>query len=81
MVMEVIKFLLPKWGVAILLMPTFCKFGIHPLPKKMIAPYKIELCLQHEVGMRFQVSRKDSVCTDSVGPYSLLWTEAGAQLW
>ena len=33
----VIKFLLPKQGVAILLMLTFCKFGT-PIPKKILAP-------------------------------------------
>ena len=33
----VTKSLLLKWGAAILLMPTICKFGT-PLAKKMIAP-------------------------------------------
>ena len=33
---------LPKWGVAILLMPTFCEFGT-PLQKKLIAPSKLAL--------------------------------------
>ena len=34
----VVKFLLPKWGVAVLSTPTFCKFGTHPSEENASPP-------------------------------------------